>query len=64
MADEQEPQTGRHPHVRRVLLASTAALSALVMLVGIAGAGAYFWTSSKIQTYTPIARGVARIGDR
>ncbi|HET9723269.1 MAG TPA: LCP family protein [Actinomycetota bacterium] len=55
MADEKKPQTGRHPHVRRVLLASTAALSALVMLVGVVGAGAYFWTSSKIQTYTPIA---------
>ena len=55
MADEQNPQTGRHPHVRRVLLASTATLSALVMVVGIIGAVAYFWTSSKIQTYTTIA---------
>ncbi|HEU4354283.1 MAG TPA: LCP family protein [Actinomycetota bacterium] len=55
MADERNPQTGRHPHVRRVLLASTAALSALVMLIGVAGAGAYFWTSSKIRTFEPLA---------
>lgn len=51
MADEQEPLTGRHPHVRRVLLAGTAAVSAFVMLVGILGGVAYFWTSHKIHTF-------------
>ena len=51
MADEQKPQAGRHPHVRRAFLTGSAALSAFVMLVGIAGAGAYFWTGSKIRTF-------------
>jgi LCP family protein required for cell wall assembly len=55
MADDRNPQTGRHPHVRRVLLASTAALSALVMLVGIAGAGAYYWTNSQINVIPEVA---------
>lgn len=54
MADEQMPPTGRHPHVRRVFLASTAALSAFVMLVGIIGAGAYVWTSGQIRTFRDV----------
>ena len=45
------PPAGRHPHVRRVLLASTAVISAFVMLVGVVGMAAYFWTSSKIRTF-------------
>jgi LCP family protein required for cell wall assembly len=51
MADEPNPQTGRHPHVRRVFFAATAAVSALVMLAGVVGMGAYFWTRAKIRTF-------------
>ena len=51
MTDERKPQAGRHPHLRRVFLAGSAALSAFVMLVGIVGVGAYFWTSAKIRTF-------------
>ena len=51
MADERNPQTGRHPHVRRVFFAATAVVSAFVMLAGVVGMGAYFWTRAKIRTF-------------
>jgi LCP family protein required for cell wall assembly len=51
MADEQKPQAGPHPHVRRVFLAATAGIAAFVMLVGILGGAAYFWAGSKIRTF-------------
>lgn len=53
MADEQKPQAGPHPHVRRVFLAGTAGLAAFVMVVGVLGGAMYFWTSHKIRTFDP-----------
>jgi LCP family protein required for cell wall assembly len=51
MSERTKPPAGRHPHVRRVLLASTAAVSAFVMLVSVVGMAAYFWASQKIRTF-------------
>ncbi len=51
MADGPEPLEGRHPHVRRVLLAGAAGVSAFVTLVAAVGMVAYFWTSARIRTF-------------
>lgn len=44
-------RTPGHPHVRHVLLAAAASISALVVLVGALGAGSYVWARQKIRTF-------------
>jgi LCP family protein required for cell wall assembly len=54
MADDTSVQPSGpkgHPHLRRVFLAASASVSALVMVIGAAGMGAYFWTRSQITTF-------------
>ncbi len=53
MADDAAVQPPRRPSpgMRRVFLAATAALSALITVVSAFGMGAYFWTRSQIETF-------------
>ena len=54
MADETSVQPSGpkgHSHLRRVFLAASASISALVMVIGAVSAGAYFWTRSQITTF-------------
>lgn len=44
------PARTGHTHLRRALLAASASVAALVMLVSAIGMGAYFWVSSQRQT--------------
>ena len=47
-ATTPDPATG-HPHARRWFLGATAALSALVMVLGAISLGTYLWAGTKIQ---------------
>jgi LCP family protein required for cell wall assembly len=54
MADDTSVQPSGpkgHPHLRRLFLAASASISALVMVIGAVGMGAYFWTRSQITTF-------------
>lgn len=46
----ETPTPPGRPGRRRLLLAVSASVSALVMIVAAVGMGAYFWTASNIQT--------------
>lgn len=43
------PSNGSHPHVRRVFLATTATLSAFVMVMAAIAMGTYFWARNQIE---------------
>jgi anionic cell wall polymer biosynthesis LytR-Cps2A-Psr (LCP) family protein len=45
----------KHPHVRRALLAASASVATLVMVISAAGMGAYFWTRDQIHTIPSVA---------
>ncbi len=55
MSDPRNLQApgGRHPHVRRVFLAITASVSALVMVVGALGFGLYLYARGAESTIPP-----------
>jgi LCP family protein required for cell wall assembly len=44
----------KHPHVRRALLAASASVATLVMVISAVGMGAYFWTRDQIHTIPSI----------
>ena len=50
MSDSIPVSTTGHPRVRRVFLALTASVFALVMVVAAIGMGGYFWTKGQIRT--------------
>ena len=50
MSSDASPSRGLgHPHVRRVFLAATASVSAVVFVASAIGFGSYFWVRKQVQ---------------
>jgi LCP family protein required for cell wall assembly len=56
------PARSRHPHVRRLLLATSASVATLVMVISGVGMGAYFWTRSQIEVIPSAPAGAGATG--